>query len=396
MTNPILNNFLNENTAILWQYDKAYNLIRLLNAWAQFSKVSCTDFWNYFGNNIFTIDSADTFGLNVWGNMLGLPRPRVLLANATDSVAISDDLYRRLLKAHFFILTHKPTVPNYNKYLAILWGCFDNADNYQIKTDIFDWYGNPIKKGAAGDAVRYEPRARVLDNQDMTMGFTFPQEATDEEAYLIFQHFDLVYPFPAGIRYPGEFVYDDLVIGLNTNQEAGLYDQNQYYKNFVDGLVMAEETNPSVGNPDGGIFSETNRANYKVNPIVSGVAYVVNITDAAEPPHITLQLNLTNQSSKMQAVWIDWGNAECNYYYIPPATSLSLPVLVKRKGRKSKTTKREAENGHTASSIYSEDGLYSIIVMFKENAGISVSPDQTFSPKIIKSYPLSEGGIGNG
>ena len=77
MTNPVLNNNISTDSVILWQYDKAYNLIRLIQAWNEFAKVSCTDFWNYFGNSIFPIDRADTFGLNAWGNMLGIPRPTI-------------------------------------------------------------------------------------------------------------------------------------------------------------------------------------------------------------------------------------------------------------------------------------------------------------------------------
>ena len=148
------------------------------------------------------------------------------LENGWKVVTIKNTLYRGLLKGRFFLMCHSPTVPNYNKYLSIVFGAFDTESQGSIVYDIFDEYGN-VKTYTDSDSsdamdipARYSSRNHALDFQNMTMGFTFPQSASVEEAYLIFQHYDVVYPFPAGIRYPGEFVYDDLVIGLNTDQTA--------------------------------------------------------------------------------------------------------------------------------------------------------------------------------
>ena len=85
MTNPILNNYIGNEEVILWQYDKAVNLINLIAKWNGWAKVSCEDFWNYFGNKMFPINQADTYGLNVWGNLLGIPRPTIKIPKTGDN-----------------------------------------------------------------------------------------------------------------------------------------------------------------------------------------------------------------------------------------------------------------------------------------------------------------------
>ena len=425
MTNPVLNNNIATDSVILWQYDKAYNLIRLIQAWNEFAKVSCTDFWNYFGNSIFPIDRADTFGLNAWGNMLGIPRPTIRIEKGSDdrtdnitdpewievdtskkseienlisngyilyrqdsdktilykpvegfnidgysedgyrvlddgisdgedsgykTVTIRNTLYRGLLKGRFFMMCHAPTVPNYNKYLSIVFGAFDTENEGKIAYDIFDEYGN-VKASSDSDSSdsgelpsRYVSRNRALDFQNMTMGFTFPKDATVEEAYLIFQHYDIVYQFPAGIRYPGEFIYDDLVIGLNKDQSKG-----QMYKNFVDGLVLADEPNP-ISNPNGGIFSETDRANYDVKAQANGKAHACYIPNGAK---VTINVTPKNDldASQRIPVWIDWGNGDAGYRYVINGYDDSYSI---------------------ESSEYQSDGIYAVVVFYNDKDVASV------------------------
>ena len=501
MTNPVLTNRIATDSVILWQYDKAINLIRLIQAWNKYATVSCTEFWNYFGNNIFPIDRADTFGLNVWGSMLGISRPIVqkgelsaerdwnnwsvvnervagrttinfkpsffgmakdddrilsvtvqstdnpdrlvsaprilqlrdssetVLATSTNvvsmdkintkytfefagdapldasanyslvfcdtsgnnaqigiriglmsadvddlyfggnkrwepgievswkssyNVPISDGLYRRLLKAKFFMMTHTPTVPNYNKFLSILFGATKDGVKEFDTRKFYNCYGEPNVDNDGNElSSTYSTRCIALDFQNMTMGFSFPTEATDEEAYLILQHYDMVYPFPAGIRYAGEFVYDDIVIGLNKDQTIG-----QDYKAFVDGLVLADDDSGNY--PNGGIFSTTDRANYKVSPTVVGNAYIYNAAVTGE--EISLSF-ISKNTSKRVAVWIDWGNGFCGYHYLPKGSS-------------------EAK---TFTTEYTTKGLYPILVLF--DAAEVAMDAMSFTP--VRTYELS-------
>ena len=329
----LLNNEVENTEVILWQYDKAWNLIHLIENWNKLAKAASQDFWDRFWgftndyvHGTFFIDYADTFGLNVWGNMLGISRPRINYEGY--SGFISNDLYRRLLKARFFMYNHKPTVPNYNKFLTILWGALDSENGNAIEYDttkIFNEEGvanyqseddSDSDSDSDVQSPQYRSRCEVFDFQNMTMGFSFPQNATDEEAYLIFQHYDIIYPFPAGIRYPGEFILDDLVIGLNETQATG-----QNYRNFVDGVILAEDNEPfssTTGiaqNTNGGIFSTTDRANYSERTKIQGMAFVFNA------PSSDAEVTITVATTQPVPIWIDWGDGDCLYYKVFPATN---------------------------------------------------------------------------
>ena len=411
MTNPLLSNKINTDGVILWQYDKAYNLIRLLQHWDQFAKASCEDFWDYFGNYVFAIDSADTYGLNVWGSLLGIPRPTIKIPVESDgnidevtvpsspdslvpgfdkygyntngykvqevsadeqwkTVTIQNELYRHLLKGRFFLMCHTPTVPNYNKYLSIVFGSFKGVgSNAEITYDIFDYDGN-IKDG-------YAARAKVLDFQNMAMGFTFPgdvrtlescKDTTIEEAYLVFQHYDLVYPFPAGIRYAGEFIHDNLVIGLNTDQEPGTAN-NQNYKTFVDGMILAET---DTQYPNGGIFSTTDSANYKVVPTVAaGKAYIVR-TNRSGVRRLTFTTKNENPLSNREEIWIDWGNGDCGYHYM------------------AKEEKIKMFNSRYYDEIDSQYSLYTVLVYFND---VKLNINASELAPYVATYDLCAGGL---
>lgn len=59
--------------AILWQQDKATNLLQLAtqkNAWYE---VYQTEFWTDWYNDVFNLLTANTFGLSVWSYILNIP-----------------------------------------------------------------------------------------------------------------------------------------------------------------------------------------------------------------------------------------------------------------------------------------------------------------------------------
>ena len=132
MTNPILSNAVENKQVILWQYDHAYNLIALIDGFNKIATATVTQFWDYFRDGVFNIMTADEFGLNVLGRLMGLPRPTVAFADGSDSDSaedakeISDDFFRRLLLGRFSLFGMSPTVPNYDKYLNIIYGRFSS------------------------------------------------------------------------------------------------------------------------------------------------------------------------------------------------------------------------------------------------------------------------------
>ena len=214
-----LSNSVSSTAAILWQYDHAPNLIALIKKWNGLAKLIVEDFWDYFADRVFKIDKfdandgnepcADEFGLAVWGNLLGMPRPKVLATenNTTVERPIDTELYRRLLLAHFFILHVPATAANFNEYLRIAF---------------------PGKQ------------CHVVDNLDMSMSYVFDglDDGSDAEL-LVNQHPDLVCLYPAGICH-SDFSRDtgDL-IGLAGQELKNFASQFSWVGDRNDGGILA-------------------------------------------------------------------------------------------------------------------------------------------------------------
>lgn len=323
MTNPKIDNSIENVKVILWQYDNAPNLIGLIGKWNAFGKISVTDFWDFYRDKVINIDNADEFGLNVWGNALNVPWPSVRIPTVggqPDVHRIDTELYRRLLKAKMFMMWKSSTVENFNTYLSFL---FPDTDAPLLKEN--------------GVVRMYKPRCRVLDNQNMSMSYTFPKDATDDEAYLYFQHYDLIFPFPAGIRYAGGFWNADRVLGF---QDQDL--KNMAYHNNV--MVWADET---VDDEDGGIFAGTDKANYKLTPSVKGKAFVIDAAKDDKPVISGLTVG--------KRYWIDFDDGECGYVDATAASGSETTVsYTKLNGYD--------EAGRYAICVYSEDGNVSATV----------------------------------
>ena len=326
MTNPKIDNSIENTKVILWQYDNAPNLIGLIRKWNEFGKISVSDFWDYYRDKVVNIDEADEYGLNVWGNALNIPWPSVKIPTTSgqpDVHRIDIELYRRLLKAKMFLMWKPSTVENLNTYLSFLFP------------------GSEEGKFGPGYVQMYKPRCRVLDNQDMSMSYTFPTEATGDEAYLYFQHYDLIFPFPVGIRYAGGFWNADRVLGF---QGQGL--KNMAYHDNV--MVWADET---VDGEDGGIFAGTDKANYKLTPKVKGKAFVIDVQISTEPdkvPSVNAQPTISGLTIGKR-YWIDFGDGECGYVETTAASESETTVsYTKLNGYK--------EAGRYAICVYSEDG----------------------------------------
>ena len=322
LTNPVLSNAVASNASVLWQYDHAPNLLGLLKGLNGIADATTAKFWDYFRDGVFDIDHADTFGLNVWGRLLGLPRPVVSIPVRDSSgyqtatfvpTPITDGFFRRLLKARQYILRAAPTVYDYNKYLDMAFGIGLSADSFPIRysengnarqislagedceygihggalhtgsialyaktaegsicvaafdpvTFVFVGEGEDIDEGSltfngeipeagispvlSANVGGFSRECRVIDPGDMALGFTFPMSATDEEAYMFFQHYDELFPFPAGTRSRSSFSMSDRVIGF----------EGQSLRDFADAFAWADDQTA-----EGGILSGTPRANY--------------------------------------------------------------------------------------------------------------------------------------
>lgn len=306
MTNPELSNSIRNDSVVLWQYDQAPTLIALISKLNDISESAVTDYWDYLYQFVFAVDTADSFGLNVLGNLMGISRPKIKVPGK-DETTISDDLYRRLLKARFYIMRMPPTCEVYNRYLSLL---FPSDE--------------PIEK-VDGEVVWYKPRNSSKDFQDMSMGFTFPVDATEEEAYLIFQHYETVYSFPTGIRTNCSFVQKDKVIGF----------EGQNLNNFSEVFAWATDKR------NGGIFSTTEGANYKQDPAVKGDVYIVDTLSDGPECSLTVKDN--------GLFWLDWGDGESTY----------------------------VEGKTTYAHTYKEKGLFAVAVYTDKEGFVETGPSGT-------------------
>lgn len=58
---------------ILWKYDKAGKLKRIIAAQQAYMQVNQTEFWQNWYDNVFNLVTANVFGLSVWSYLMNLP-----------------------------------------------------------------------------------------------------------------------------------------------------------------------------------------------------------------------------------------------------------------------------------------------------------------------------------
>ena len=114
----------------LWQYDKANNLIALLNAKKEFYDNNFSAALEYFYNNIFNVETADANGLELFGLLLGISRPYYVNAGG-DTVYFTDDMYRKLLLARIIKLNSNGSTESLNNYVNFIFN--DNNEPVYIE-----------------------------------------------------------------------------------------------------------------------------------------------------------------------------------------------------------------------------------------------------------------------
>ena len=118
---------------ILWQYDRATNLLNIFSGMNRLVGTSTNDFWNGFLEDVLNADTAtgeppegeeSPFrGLDTLGRIIGVQRPE----NVSGEKA-SDGLYRRILKAHLYLSFADASAYSIGKYLVMLFGATREID----------------------------------------------------------------------------------------------------------------------------------------------------------------------------------------------------------------------------------------------------------------------------
>lgn len=175
--------------AILWQYEESGRLKTLIQRKQDWVNRVHSAFWSQWYIDVFNIDTANKFGLAVWGRILNIalgvdqpPQPAKISfgfgANhtnfnngnfgvlSTSTQPLSLEQQRMLIRMRYFQITCRPTVPEINEFFAYLF---------------------------AVDGPAY-----VVDHQDMTMTYVFGFAPSSELQYIL-QNFDFL-PRPSGVR----------------------------------------------------------------------------------------------------------------------------------------------------------------------------------------------------
>ena len=179
---------------ILWQYDSAEKFKKLVASEQEFMDNAVTKFWEDFNTNIFNLATCNTFGLELWGNLLGVARPTYMGTEYTD------EQYRLVLQARIYLLTFDGSVYALNKFFKML----------------FPQY--PVI---------------ITDNYDMTVTIGFVQEPS-ADIKTILRNEDFL-PRPAGVKYIMDWETDySKVFGFEGQTYQGVqmpsFDNGTFYK----------------------------------------------------------------------------------------------------------------------------------------------------------------------
>ena len=190
---------INLKQCLLWQYNNAPSLRALILQKQDWYKTHQTEFWEYWYNSVFNLDTADDLGLEVWGEILDFPR-QVKSVDGSLHV-LTNEQYRTVLKGQMLKFNMGVTAPEVNKWLSVVFGA--------------------------------QGKAYCLDNLDMTaIPFVFEQSPSDEILWLL-ANVDFL-PRPAGVGYEVRLIGQD-ILGFNG---SGLqtFDNGVFYKDYNNDL----------------------------------------------------------------------------------------------------------------------------------------------------------------
>ena len=190
---------INLKQCLLWQYNNAPALRALILQKQDWYKTHQEDFWNYWYGSVFNLDTADDFGLSVWGEILDFPR-QVKSVDGSLHV-LTTEQYRTVLKGQMLKFNMGVTAPEVNKWLSVVFGS--------------------------------QGKAYCLDNLDMTViPFVFEQSPSDEILWLL-ANVDFL-PRPAGVGYEVRLIGQD-IFGFNG---SGLqtFDNGVFFKDYNNDL----------------------------------------------------------------------------------------------------------------------------------------------------------------
>lgn len=207
MNIQVYNPTLDLTQSILWQYDESVRLKSLIMQKQTWYELDQTDFWNNWVRDVFTLSTANDFGLSVWSIILGLPLVTGVAPDATDKwnwgfglntndlrnfsngeylgfngnfgsgkIGLTTEEKRMLLWLRYFYLTTRGDIIDINKFFKFL---FYDTFNFG--------------------------KAWVIDNNDMTMVFVFEGFEFSRQVSYFLSVFNLL-PRAASVGYTIDYI----------------------------------------------------------------------------------------------------------------------------------------------------------------------------------------------
>lgn len=153
--------------AILWQYEHANNVIGVIETFKAAYDASTKDFFDALLSRYNLADeNIGAFGLAVWGAILSLPRPYLVIGGSGGM--LSDSMYRKILLGKLRLLDEDATLERYQQFCDLVFG----EGKVEPSTD---------------------------DEMDLSFSATTGATLTDEETAVLEAQTDL-FAYPAGVK----------------------------------------------------------------------------------------------------------------------------------------------------------------------------------------------------
>ena len=160
---------------ITWQFDNAEKLRSLVFVFRDFFSASIKTIADKIEDVVHIADSAtaDDYSLSIWGKLLGVDRPTVLV-NGEEAPLLSE-AYRKLLVARFRLLNSNASADAYGTFLSEIFG---NAVQITQDSGMALKFSYTGAAPTAGNTVEYHLYRLFSDNPDAI--FVYPAGVKDD------------------------------------------------------------------------------------------------------------------------------------------------------------------------------------------------------------------------
>jgi len=206
---------------ILWQYDNAPNIKGLLEKLQARANEAQTTFWTDWFKNVFNVDTADDFGLNVWCLILGLPvimnqsgeQTLIFGLDNTNRQNFDRGNFSREARGIYLSTEEKRIVVKLRYFQCVMY-----------KGDLFD------TNRFLGEVFKKLGQVYYVDNFDMSITYIFGFYP-DERLIYAFNYFDLL-PHTAGVKIKNIIYKGQSIWGFD-NANRKNFDRGAFEGNLI-------------------------------------------------------------------------------------------------------------------------------------------------------------------